>query len=200
MVMGEAVYKASERIKKYGVEAFVKMLGKKAIKARGGRARLLKYYTAKYPSAPLKIEPTAPYISRTQRSYWRDVKRLSEARDMPIKSARKLLKKLKTAKNVQIRVIERGEGWQLIMEGLYIRTKEDFKSLSPPYEEAEETGHSYLHENQDYDECRTECIEEALNSLGGSTFGDSYANAESSDWELKKVLKETWIRYYGREK
>jgi hypothetical protein len=67
-VKGEAIYKASERIKKYGVKAFVKMLGETAIKKRGGRARLLKYYTEKYPSAPLTLEPKAPYISRTMKS------------------------------------------------------------------------------------------------------------------------------------
>lgn len=199
MIQGEAIYKARARIMKYGVKAFIDMLGKTAIKKRGGRARLLKYYTTKYPTAPISLEPKAPYISRTQKSYWKDVKSLSETRDMPIKQTRKLLKRLKTSKNVQVRVIKSGEGWQLVMEGLYIRTKEDFRVLKPPYEEEEETGHSYMHENQDYDECRKECIEDALNSLGGSKFGDGYASAESADWELKKVLKETWIRYYGRE-
>jgi hypothetical protein len=45
-----------------------------------------------------------------------------------------------------------------------------------------------VHEEQDYDECLGECIREAQAVLGGS------------GWELVKVLKETWIRYYGREK
>lgn len=198
VVLGEAIYKARARIKKYGVEAFVKMLGKTAIKKRGGKAKLLKYYTEKYPEAPLRIAPKAPYISRTQKSYWKDVKSLSEARNMNIKDTRKLLKRLKTGKNVQVRVIKYGDGWQLVMLGIYIRTKKDFKKLNAPYEEAEEIGHSYVHEEQDYDECKKECTEEALNSLGGSIFGDGYASEESSDWELKKILKETWIRYYGR--
>lgn len=183
-VKGEAVYKASERIQKYGVEAFVKMLGKKAIKARGGRARLLKYYTAKYPTAPLILEPKAPYISRSMKSYWRDVKSLSEARDISTKSSRKLLKSLKTTKNTQVRVIKSGEGFQLIMLGLYENTDKDniyFKQQ----EKAE--GHSYVHEEQDYTEALEECIREAQAKLGGS------------GWILIKILKETWIRYYGRE-
>ena len=186
-VKGEAIYKASERIKKYGVEAFVKMLGKKAIKARGGRARLLKYYTAKYPSAPLRIEPKAPYIMRSMRSYWKDVKSISEARDINIKSSRKLLKGLKTAKNVQVRVIKQGEGWQLVMLGLY--ENKDKENIHYKMKE-EATGHSYVHYDEDfndcYDEASGECIREAQAKLGGS------------GWKLIEVLKETWIRYYGR--
>lgn len=185
---GEAVYKAAERIKTYGVEAFVKMLGEKAIKARGGRARLLKYYTEKYPEAPLTLKPKAPYISRSQRSYWKDVKALSKARDMPIKATRKLLKKLKTAKNVQVRIIKSGAGWQLIMLGLYEQTDKD----NAYYKLREEsTGHSYMHYEEDFNDCYeeafNECIRESQASLGGS------------GWILVKVLKETWIRYYGRD-
>jgi hypothetical protein len=188
MTQGEAVYKAAARIKKYGVEAFVKMLGEKAIKARGGRPRLLKYYTEKYPTAPLRLEPKAPYISRSQQSYWKDVKSLAEARNMTIKKTRKLLKRLKTAKNVQVRVIKSGEGWQLIMLGLYENTDKDdiyFKQRE------EALGHSYIHYEEDvserYDEALGECIREAQAKLGGS------------GWQLIKILKETWIRYYGRE-
>lgn len=183
-VKGEAIYKASERIKTYGVEAFVKMLGKKAIKARGGPARLLKYYTEKYPEAPISLEPKAPYISRSQRSYWKDVKSLAKARDMSIKKTRKLLKKLKTAKNVQVRVIKSGEGWQLVMLGVYENTDKE-NIYYKQREEAE--GHSYVHEEQNYDEAVNECIREAQATLGGS------------GWQLIKILKETWIKYYGRE-
>ena len=184
MIQGEAVYKAAARIKKYGVEAFVKMLGEKAIKARGGRARLLKYYAEKYPKALLRLEPKAPYISRSQRSYWKDVKSLAEARDIPIKQTRKLLKGLKTTKNVQVRVIKSGEGFQLVMLGLYENTDKE----NIYYKKREEAkGHSYVHEEQDYDECLGECIAQAQGVLGGS------------GWELIKILKETWIRYYGRE-
>lgn len=182
-VKGEAIYKAAARIEKYGVKAFVDMLGKKAIKARGGRARLLKYYTAKYPSAPLEIKPAAPYISRSQKSYWKDVKRLSEARDINIKDTRKLLKSLKTAKNVQVRVIQKGEGWQLVMLGLY----ENVYKESVDYKQREESeGHSYVHDEQDYEEALNECMRESQAKLGGS------------GWLLIKVIKETWIRYYGR--
>ena len=191
MVKGEVIYKASERIKKYGVEAFVKMLGKKAIKARGGRARLLKYYTAKYPMAPIRIEPKAPYISGSQRSYWKDVKALSKARDMPIKDTRKLLKNLKTAKNVQVRVIKQGEGWQLVMVGIYEHQERDGEKLEAPFEQEEAEGHSYVHYTDEYheeeEEAFNECIREAQAKLGGS------------GWILVKVLKETWIRYFGRE-
>ena len=189
MSLGEAVYKARTRIMKYGVEAFVKMLGKKAIKARGGRARLLKYYAEKYPSAPISLEPKAPYISRSMRSYWRDVKMLAEARDMKIKDTRKLLKGLKTDRNVQVRVIKHGEGWQLVMLGLYEHREKDGEALTAPYKQEEAEGHSYVHETtEDYEEAFDECKREAQATLGGS------------GWELVKVLKETWIRYYGREK
>lgn len=184
VVKGEAIYKAAARIEKYGVEAFVKMLGQTAIKKRGGKAKLLKYYTEKYPTAALTLEPKAPYISQSQRSYWRDVKSLARSRDMKIKDIRTLLKGLKTSKNVQVRVIKEGEGWQLVILGLYENTDKesiDYKTQ----EEAE--GHSYVHDEQDYTECLEECIREAQAQLGGS------------GWLLVKVLKETWIRYYGRE-
>jgi hypothetical protein len=188
VVQGEAVYKAAARIKKYGVEAFVKMLGKKAIEARGGRPRLLKYYTEKYPTAPITLEPKAPYISRSQRSYWKDVKCLAEARDMPIKETRKLLKRLKTDRNVQVRVIKSGEGWQLIMLGLYENADEDDIHFK---QQEEALGHSFVHRTETnyecYDEALEECIKESQAKLGGS------------GWELVKILKETWIRYYGRE-
>lgn len=183
-IKGEAIYKASERIMVYGVEAFVKMLGEKAIKARGGRARLLKYYTEKYPDAPLRLEPKAPYISRHMKSYWYDVKRLAEERDMSIIDTRKLLKSLKTDKNVRVRVIRSGEGWQLIMLGLYENSEKDSINYNVQ-EEAE--GHSYVHEEQDYEEALDECVREAQAKLGGS------------GWQLIKILKETWIRYFGRE-
>ena len=182
---GESIYKASERIKAYGVEAYIKMLGQKAIKKRGGKAKLLKYYTEKYPEASISIEPKAPYISRSQKSYWKDVKSLAGVRDISIKKTRKLLKGLKIAKNVQVRVIKSGEGWQLIMLGLYENTdKENIHYWNR--EKAE--GHSYVHEEQNYNESLEECIREAQATLGGS------------GWQLIKVLKETWIRYYGREK
>ena len=187
-VKGEAIYKASARIHKYGVEAFVNMLGEKAIKARGGRARLLKYYTEKYPTAPLRLVPKASYISRSQRSYWREVKRLSEAKGLSIKKTRTLLKRLKTAKNVRVRVIQSGEGWQLIMLGIYENS--DKESLYFKNREEQE-GHSYVHYEEDYRECYDEaldeCVREAQATLGGS------------GWLLVKILKETWIRYYGRE-
>jgi parvulin-like peptidyl-prolyl isomerase len=185
IAQGEAIYKAKARIEKYGVKAFVDMLGEKAIKKRGGRPRLLKYYTEKYPTAPITLEPKAPYISRSQRSYWKDVKALSDARDMPIKETRKLLKRLKTDRNVQVRVIKSGEGWQLIMLGLYENTDKDdiyFKQRE------ESLGHSFVNRTEmNYDDALEECIKEAQAKLGGS------------GWKLVKILKETWIRYYGRE-
>ena len=92
--------KAAERILKYGIKAYLKMRG-----LRKTAARIL-FYQRKYPTAPLALEPKAPYISRSMKSYWYDVKKLAEARDMSIRSTRKLLKKLKTDKNVQVRVIK----------------------------------------------------------------------------------------------
>ena len=194
-VKGEIIYKAKERIAKYGVEAFVKMLGEKAIKKRGGRPRLLKYYTEKYPTAPIRLEPEAPHISRTMKSYWKDVKALSDARDIGIKKSRKILKSLKTDKNVQVRLIEQGEAWQLIMLGEYKNNETKEKAI--------EEGNSYLHYDDDFNDCYEEaleeCIKSALNKLSGAMFGDGYADIEESDWVLVKVLKETWLRYYGRE-
>jgi hypothetical protein len=74
------------------------------------------------------------------------------------------------------------------MLGLYENTDKDdiyFKQRE------EALGHSYIHYEEDvserYDEALGECIREAQAKLGGS------------GWQLIKILKETWIRYYGRE-
>lgn len=194
-VKGEAVYKAAERIKKYGVEAFVKMLGEKATKARGGKARLLKYYTEKYPAAPLRITAKAPYISKHMRAYWDDVKAIGEGHEISISEARKLLKKEKQGdKNVRVKVmlIKKGKSWQLVVKGEYKNDKTG--------EIAIEEGSSYLKPSKEsYEEAFDECIQSALNKLGGAMFGDGYADMEESDWTLIKVIKETWIRFYGRE-
>ena len=181
MVRGEEIYKSKPRVFRYGMEAYAKMRGFKGKRALKEVERLKKLY----PTAPLRLEPKAPVITRSMRSYWKDVKALAKARDMGIKTTRKLLKGLKTAKNVQVRVIKSGEGWQLIMLGLYENTDKE-NVYYKKREKAE--GHSYAHEEQDYDECLGECIAEAQAQLGGS------------GWELIKVLKETWIYYYGREK
>ena len=173
--------KAKERIARYGMEAYAKMRGFTAKKVLEEEVERLKKI---YPTYPVKDKELAPYISRSQKSYWKDVKSLVKARDIRIKQARKLLKGLKTAKNVNVRVIKSGEGWQLIMLGLYENTDKENIHYK---EREEEKGHSYVHGEQDYDECLDECTREAQATLGGS------------GWELVKVLKETWIRYYGRE-
>ena len=190
--------KLIERLLKYGAAAYAKMRGFRGKKALKEIARLKKLI----PTAPLEIEAKAPYISRSMRSYWKDVKSLVDARGIDIKSSRKLLKGLKTSKNVQVRVIKKGEGWQLVMLGLYenlekpyLYEEEDRLGIPhPPVEtkyigktQQEMEGHSYVHEEQDYDEALGECIREAQAMLGGS------------GWQLIKVLKETWIRYFGRE-
>lgn len=187
--------KAEERLRRYGKKAYAKMRGFRGKKALKEVERL-----KTYKEVPLEIKPKAPYISRSQRSYWRDVKSLSKERKIGIKESRRILKKEKTGRNVQVRVIKSGNGWQLVMKGLYIRTKKDGESLKPPYEEVEQTGYSTVFEEQDYEEAFEECQKEALNNLGGAMFGDGYGNIiEDSDWKLKKVLKETWVRYFGRE-
>jgi transcriptional regulator len=177
--------KLEERVMRYGAEAYAKMRGIKgkiSIKKEVERLKNL------FPKIFIKDKKLAPYISRSQRSYWKDVKALAKARDMPIKKTRKLLKRLKTAKNVQVRIIKSGEGFQLIMLGLYENVdKEDIS-----FKQREESeGHSYIHYEEDfhesYDEALAECIAESQAKLGGS------------GWELVKILKETWIRYYGRE-
>ena len=178
--MGEEVYKSKPRVFRYGMEAYAKMRGFKGKRALKEVERLKKLY----PTAPFRLEPKAPFITRSMRSYWKDVKALAKARDIGTKASRKILKRLKTDKNVQVRVIKSGEGFQLVMFGLY----ENIDKENIYYRQREEaTGHSYVHEEQDYDECLGECIAEAQSVLGGS------------GWELVKVIKETWIRYFGRE-
>jgi hypothetical protein len=196
MTQGEAVYKAAARIQKYGVNAFINMLGEKAIKARGGRARLLKYYTEKYPEAPLTLEPKAPSISEHMKSYWEDVKLVAEGHGITDKEARDILKREKRGmRNARVKVMitKSGKSWQLVMEGEYKNHQTG--------ETAIEEGSSFLKPNptEQYEDAFNECIQSALNKLGGAMFGDGYADIEDSDWFLIKVLKETWIRFYGRE-
>jgi hypothetical protein len=191
MTQGEAVYKAAARIQKYGVEAFVKMLGEKAIKARGGRARLLKYYTEKYPEAPLTLEPKAPSISERMKSYWRDVKLIAEGHGITDKEARKILKREKEDRDVRVQITKTVKGWQLYILG-------EFKNTETA-ETATAEGFSRLYDNRDnHEEALNECIKSALNSLGGAMFGDGYADIEDSDWFLVEILKERWNRFYGR--
>lgn len=192
MTQGEAVYKAAARIKKYGVEAFIKMLGKKAIKARGGRARLLKYYTEKYPTAPITLEPKAPSISYHMKSYWRDIKMVAEGHGITDKQARKILKRERKDRDVRVHITKTVDGWQLYILG-------KFKNIETG-EIAKTEGFSCLYKNREgkHEEALNECIKSALNSLGGSKFEDSYADIEDSDWFLIEILKERWNRFYGR--
>ena len=123
---------------------------------------------------------------------------LSKERGIGIKEARGILKREKTGRNVQVRVIKRGEGWQLVMEGIYERREKEGEKLKAPFERTKQKGHSTIFEKQDYEEAFEECQKAALNVLGGAMFGDGYGNTEDSDWVLIKVIKETWLRYYGR--
>jgi len=75
------------------------------------------------------------------------------------------------------------------MVGLYENTDKE----NIYYKQREKaTGHSYVHYTDEYheeeEEAFDECIREAQAKLGGS------------GWILVKVIKKTWIRYYGREK
>lgn len=181
--------KAKERIARYGLEAYAKMRGLRGKSA----AKMVESYKSKtYLPIARHIEPKAPYISRSQRSYWKDVKKLAGARDINVKSSRKLLKGLRTAKNVQVRVIKQGGGFQLIMDGLYEHREKDGEVLEAPYTREEERGHSYMH----YVETHYDCYEEALEEC----IADAIIRLGGTGWILIKVLKETWIRYYGREK
>ena len=187
MVKGEAIYKTSERIVKYGIKAYIKQLNP-AVKAHRTYKEWVKYYTTKYPKALLEIVPSRPEISRTQKSYWRDVKALSKARGLRDKDSRGILKKLKTKSNIQVRVIKEGGGWQLILLGLYERHEKEGEKLKPPYETKEQEGWSYLHnrrEQTDVEEMEEEAQAEAIIVLGGT------------GWVLVKVIKRTWIRYIG---
>ena len=193
-VKGEAIYKTSERIKKYGIEAYIKQLNK-TVKAHRTGKEWIKYYQKKYPDAPLTIAPTRPDISRAQRSYWKDVKTLSEARDITPREGRSILKKLKNAKNVQVRVIKEGSGWQFILfaryehrnkEEIETETRQDYK-----HEEKEQIGYSYTHYDEDFKDCEEEAFEEAKR--------DAQFVCGGSGWTLIKVLKETWIRFIGKK-
>ena len=178
--------KAEERLRRYGKKAYAKMRGLKGKKAIKEIERL-----SKHKEVPLEIPSKAPYISRAQRSYWKDVKMLSKERKINIKESRRLLKKEKTARNVQVRVIKRGKGWQLTMNAIYEHMEEDGKRLPKPFEREEQGGNSYVHYEESFFECYEEafqeCVADAIVSLGGS------------GWVLIKILKETWTRYYGRE-
>lgn len=181
--------KLKERLLRYGAVSYAKMRGFRGKRALKEIERLKKLI----PTAPIEIEPKAPYISRTQKSYWRDVKAVSKAQDIPIKQSRKLLKGLKTDKNVQVRVIKSGDGWQFILYGKYEHwDKEEYergeKDREKKHEIKDQYGGSYFHKEQDYEEMFGEAEREAKSVLGGT------------GWMLIKVLKEIWIRYYGREK
>jgi hypothetical protein len=191
MIQGEEIYKVAPRIQKYGVEALVKSFGAKAIKARGGRARLLKYYTKKYPKAPLTLEPKAARTSRSMKSYWRDVKLVAKGHDITDKQARKILKRERKGKDVRIQITKTGKGWQLYILGEFKNTETGEVAI------AEGFSCSYPNRNSP-EEALNDCIKSALNSLAGSKFEDSYADIEDSDWFLVKLLKKRWNRFYGR--
>ena len=172
--------RAKERIVKYGVKAFLKSLGKEAIKKRGGYRRLLKFYTGKYVQAPLEVEPpTKGRISGQMRAYWKDVKRIVEGRKLGIVKARKLMKKEGVGKDVKLRVIKTGEGWQLTLKAAFRDEKTGAE------EDAE--GFSRLHKERNYDECFDECVRFCQAFLGGS------------NWNLIGVYSYKWNRYFGRE-
>ena len=194
MVKGEAIYRTAERIKKYGIEAYIKQLNK-TVKAHRTGKEWIKYYQKKYPDAPLTISPTRPDIARTQRSYWGDVKSLSKARDITPREARTILKKLKTAKNVQVRVIKEGKGWQFILYGKYEHwDKEELITGRDKYKAHEiknQIGYSYVHYDTDYETCYIEAFEEAKR--------DAQFVCGGSGWILIEVLKETWVRFIGRK-
>ena len=177
----------TKRLKKEGIEHFVRGLGVEKIKARGGRARLINYYTTNYPSIPLRIKAKDPGKSLSMKSQWENVKKLAEARDIPIKEARKLLKKLKTGKNVRIMLTNTANGWQLIMEGWYENTDKENIYYK---ERLKAEGYSSMCYEEDFHECYDKAFEECKRS--------AQAGLGGSGWELVEVIKETWFRYYGR--
>lgn len=188
--------RAKERIERYGIEAFLKSLGKEVVKKRGGHKALLKFYTEKYIGVPVKLEPTTKgRVSRQMKSYWKDVKLIVTGRGKGIVETRKLMKREGAGKDVTLRVIKAGEGWQLTMLGLYHNEKSDYMGtletgfIGTSFEpDLEAEGFSYVHKEKEYDECLNECIRMAQGFLGGS------------NWKLVKVISYQWNRYYGREK
>jgi hypothetical protein len=126
------------------------------------------------------------------KSYWRDVKMVAEGHGITDKQARKILKRERSDRNVRVHITKTVNGWQLYILG-------EFKNTETG-ETAKQEGFSCLYENREgkYEEALNECIKSALNSLGGATFGDGYADIEDSDWFLIEILKERWNRFYGR--
>lgn len=191
--------KAKERIERYGISAYLKMRGLKFTPSH------IKFYIEKYEKALIKVEPPSKgRISRRMLSYWKDVKLIMKGRKWGVTETRKVMKKEGAGKDVTLRVIKKGEGWQLLLWGDYenpkvkkelieyawkhkINVDEYLKKEKSLWRAENVESYSYVHSEKDYNECLNECIRMAQGFLGGS------------NWELIKVLKYHWNRYYGRE-
>lgn len=177
--------KAKERILRYGIVSYRKM-----IESRGRVAKPVSYYVAKYPGAKIKLPvPTKGKLSVIKLRYWKNIRRIKEGHEVGTTEARRIHKR-ERAKGDAVRIIRRGEGWQMWMLGLY----RDTKPISEPQkkmfdikeeEEKEMDGWSMLRHEKDYYQSIADCIRDAQGALGGS------------NWELIKVIKEKWYRYYG---
>lgn len=188
--------KAKERIIKYGIAAYRQMVG--------AGAKPVSYYKSKYPEAPVKLPVKAPEISRRQLKYWKGIKNIAKGHKTTIQKARAIYKR-ERSKGDGLRLVRRGSGWQLWMLGLYRNTKIEAApqlqtklfgkrfgklfGINGKTELLEKMdGWSYLRNYKNHAESLNECIRDAQGGLGGS------------NWELVKVLKEKWYRFYGVEK
>jgi hypothetical protein len=189
--------RTKERIEKYGIRAYIKMLGAKKVKERGGETALISFYKKKYPKAKLGkvIKPSRQSIS--MKNYWYKIKQIAAGHKIPIKKARKIFKKER--KEGEIRLVKKGRGYQLYLKGIYEyiekvkpkeRRKERRKIKHKKIKKIRKTVESYskLHKTKTYNRCLNEAINDARLILGGS------------NWNLVKILKIKWIRFYGRER
>jgi hypothetical protein len=172
------------------------MLGAKKVKERGGETALISYYKKKYPKAKLGkvIKPSRQSIS--MKNYWYKIKQIAAGHKIPIKKARKIFKKER--KEGEIRLVKKGKGYQMYLKGVY-ECKEKVKPKKRRVKRGvihkktivtRRTVESYskLHKTKTYNKCLNEAINNARAILGGS------------NWNLVKILKLKWLRFYGRER
>jgi hypothetical protein len=177
--------KAKERIEKYGIEAYIKMLGKETVKKRGGKAALIKFYKKKYPKAPIKVvTKTGKKISKSMRKYWNIVKKIAEGHKISIEEARKIYKE--QSKKGKIRLVKKGRGYQLYLKGEYEYKGEKKTEFQKKLQICE--SYSHFHKKKSYNKMLTECVHAAQGILGGY------------NWELVRIIKTKWIRFYGYKK
>jgi len=214
--------KAQERIVKYGVQAYIKMRGLRQTPA------LVKFYTEKYPSAPVKLPATHQRISRHQKAYWSKIKQIAEGHEIGIKEARKIFKRER--KEGRIKLVKQGRGYQLCVYGIYRkRIKEDEKDeyrkelreggITTSFTTATLNVYDYDVEEGKWFEVSKDESGEVYVWVYVKQKGHSYVHSQKeyeecfeeaireakgvlggTNWELVEVIREEWYRFYGRER